>query len=224
MDFHKQARFEACSELIECHRSDKTFLSRIVTGDETWVHHYEPQLKRSSMEWRHPTSPRAKKFKSQRSAGKIMATVFWDIEGVILVDFMPKGTTINSDAYINTLRKLKAKLRRVRSHLDMSKVLLQHDNAKPHTSLKTREVIASFGWTTVTHPPYSPDLAPSDYHLFGPLKEGVRGQHFTSDQEVKHAVRNWLKMQPADFYKAGIVSLVHRWTVGIEKCGDYIEK
>ena len=85
-------------------------------------------------------------------------------------------------------------------------------------------MIASFEWTTVTHPPYSPDLAPSDYHLFGPLKEGVRGQHFTSDQEVKHAVRNWLKMQPADFYKAGIVSLVHRWTVGIEKCGDYIEK
>ena len=147
-----------------------------------------------------------------------------DIEGVILVDFMPKGTTINSDVYIDTLRKLKARLRRVRPHLDMSKVLLQHDNARPHTSLKIREVIASFGWTTVTHPPYSPDLAPSDYHLFGPLKEGVTGQHFTSDQEVKNAVRNWLKMQPAGFYKIGIVSLVHQWTVGIEKRGDYIEK
>jgi len=61
-------------------------------------------------------------------------------------------------------------------------------------------------------------------HLFRPLKEGVRGQHFTSDQEVKHAVRNWLKMQPADFHKAGIVSLVHRWTVGIKKRRDYIEK
>jgi len=46
-------------------------------------------------------------------------------------------------------------------------------------------------------------------HIFGPLKEGVRGQHFSSDQKVEHAVRNWLKMQPADFYKAGIVSLVH---------------
>ena len=68
-------------------------------------------------------------------------------------------------------------------------------------------MIASFGWTMVTHPPYSPDLAPSDYHLFGPLKEGVRGQHFTSDQEVKNTVRKWLKVQPADFYKAGIVSL-----------------
>ena len=43
LDFHKQARFEACSELIECHKSGKTFLSRIVTGDETWVHHYVPQ-------------------------------------------------------------------------------------------------------------------------------------------------------------------------------------
>ena len=171
-----------------------------------------------------PHVPKSQEIQKSTFSWKNYGDCVWDIEGVILVDFMPNGTTINSDAYIDTLRKLKAKLRRVRPHLDMSKVLLQHDNAKPHTSLKTREVIASFGWTTVTHPPYSPDLAPSDYHLFGPLKEGVRGQHFTSDQEVKHAVRNWLKMQPADFYKAGIVSLVHRWTVGIEKCGDYIEK
>ena len=49
LDFHKQAHFEACSKLIKCHRSDKTFLNRIVTGDETWVHHYEPESKR----WRH---------------------------------------------------------------------------------------------------------------------------------------------------------------------------
>ena len=124
LDFHKQARFEACSELIECHKSDKSFLSRIVTGDETWIRHYEPESKRSSMEWRHPMSPRVKKFKSQRSAGKSMATVFWDIEGVILTDFMPKGTTVNSDVYVDTLRKLKARLRRVRPHWDMSKVLL----------------------------------------------------------------------------------------------------
>ena len=106
------------------------------------------------MEWCHPTSPRVKKFKSQRSAGKIMATVLWYIEGVILVDSMPKGTTINSDVYIDTLLKPKARLRRVRPHLNMSKVMLQHDNARPHTSLKTREVIASFGWTTVTNSTY----------------------------------------------------------------------
>jgi len=48
-----------------------------------------------------------KKIKSQPSAGKVMATVFWDYQGVILIDFMAKGTTINFEAYIETLRKLK---------------------------------------------------------------------------------------------------------------------
>ena len=82
----------------------------------------------------------------------------------------------------------------------MSKVLLQHDKARPHTSLKTREVISAFGWTKILHPPYSPDLAPSDFHLFEPLKESLRGRHFFNDEEVKTAVRKWLKAQPVEFY------------------------
>ena len=61
------------------------------------------------MEWRHPNSPRTKKFKAQKSAGKIMANVFLDSQSVILVDFLPKGETINSEVYIETLTKLKAK-------------------------------------------------------------------------------------------------------------------
>ena len=109
-EVHKQFRLEACSEFLEYCQSDKTFLHRIVTGDETWVHHFEPESKRASMEWRHPTSPRSKKFKSQQSAGKVMVTVFWDSVGVILIDFMSKGTTIDSDVYINTLKKLKARI------------------------------------------------------------------------------------------------------------------
>ena len=60
---HKQSRLEACSELLKYCHSDKTFLQRIVTGCETWVYHFEPESKRASMEWRHPTSSRSKKFK-----------------------------------------------------------------------------------------------------------------------------------------------------------------
>ena len=97
------------------------------------------------MEWRYLTSPRSKKFKSQQSAEKVMVTVFWDSVGVILVDIMSKGATINSAVYINTLKKLNAKIRRVRPALEMSKVLWQHDNARLQTSLKTREVISYFG-------------------------------------------------------------------------------
>ena len=146
-----------------------------MTGDETWVHHLESKAKRASMEWCHSTSPRSKKLKSQQSAGKVTVTVLWDSVGVILVDFMSKGVTINSDVYIDTLKKLKARIRRVRPALKLSKVLLQHDTARPHTDLKTHKVISYFGWTTISHAPYSPDLALSDFHLFGALKESLRG-------------------------------------------------
>ena len=93
----------------------------------------------------------------------------------------------------------------------MSKVLLQHDNARPHTSLKTHEVISSFGWTTISHPPHLPDLALSDFHLFEPIKESLRGRHFSSDEEVKTAVRKWLKTQLVEFYNKGICALIKRW-------------
>jgi histone-lysine N-methyltransferase SETMAR len=123
------------------------------------------------MEWHHPHSPRIKKFKTTPSAGKVMFTVFWDIDGVILVDVMARGETINSDAYIKTLQKLKQCYRRVRPNRNSGDMLIQRDNARPHTSLRTQEAIAKFGWNVLPHSPYSPDLALSDFHLFGQLEE-----------------------------------------------------
>ena len=88
---------------------------------------------------------------------------------------------------------------------------MKHDDARPHTSLKTHEVISSFGWKTISYPPYLPDLAQSDFHLFGPLKESLRWQHFFNYEEVKTAVRKWLKTQPVEFYNEGICALIKRW-------------
>ena len=115
--------------------------------------------------------PRSKKFKSQQVAGKVIVTVFWDSVGVILVDLMSKRATIILDVYIDTLRKLKARIRIVRSALEMSKALLQHDKARPHTSLKPRDVISSFGWTTTSHSSYFPDLHHLTSICFGPSKK-----------------------------------------------------
>ena len=153
-----------------------------------------------------------------------MATVLWDSQGVILVDFLLEGETISSEVYIETFGKLKAKIRRVRPNLDMANVLFQHDNARPHTSIRTMEAITSFGWTVIPHPPYSPDLAPSDCHLFGPKKEGLRDNWYRNDYKVKTAVLNWLRHQPAEFYNTGIHALVHRWPVALEGGVDYVEK
>ena len=75
-------------------------------------------------------------------------------------------------AQLSTLNSLR--LHRVRPTKAMADVLLLHDNAKPHTSRHTTAGIVKIGWEILPHPPYSPDLAPSDFHLFGPIKEAHR--------------------------------------------------
>jgi hypothetical protein len=78
-------------------------------------------------------------------------------------------------------------------------------------------------WELLEHPPYIPDLAPSDFHLFGLLKNHLGGSHFTDDKEVETEVQKWLRQQSKDFYAVGFNSLVKRWV----KCivgGNYFEK
>jgi histone-lysine N-methyltransferase SETMAR len=142
-DDHKTVRKEVCSDLLSRYKADgESFFSWIVTGGETWIHNFEPETKRQSMEWNHPTShPRKNNFKVTASAGKVMVTVsFWDAEEVFLVDIMPRGQVINSDMYIQTLKNLQKRLRRVRPYKNVAEILIQHDNARPHTSLKTGSI------------------------------------------------------------------------------------
>ena len=80
-------RVSVCSALLKRFRSKDDFLLRLVTVDETWVHYYEPENKAQSRQWVGPGSLKTKKFKRQPSAGKVMATVFWDAKGIIMLDF-----------------------------------------------------------------------------------------------------------------------------------------
>ncbi|KAJ4439329.1 hypothetical protein ANN_07451 [Periplaneta americana] len=100
-------------------------------------------------------------------------------------------------------------------------VVLLHDNARPHTARDTQNLISKFGREQIDHPPYSPDLAPSDFHLFLHLKKFLGGQRFDGDDEVKTAVREWFASQ---FYKEGIERLVPRLDKCLNNGGDYVEK
>jgi len=82
----------------------------------------------------------------------------------------------------------------------------------------------NLGFTVLEHPAYSPDLAPSDYHIFGPLKDALRGCRFTSDEGVKEAVHEWLAAQPKTFFSKGIQKLLECWNKCIAKHGEYIEQ
>jgi len=144
------------------------------TGDKSWVYHYDPENKRQSMEYRHPGSPSVKKFRTVPSAKKVMLTIFWDARGVLDMEFLTKGSKVNSDSYCATLLSLKQRIRRIRP--ERNTLLLHHDNTRPHCSAQTQDAMTSLKFTVVPHPPYSPDLAPSDFWLFPKLKETLKGQ------------------------------------------------
>ena len=160
------------------------------------------------MEYRRNESPQPKKFKTQASAGKIMLTVFWNSERVVLTEFLEKQTTINSQRYIETLTALK---RRIVWIGVRNETLLQHYNAWPHTSAATRDAIQRLGFSVLPHPPYSPDLAPRNFHLFAKLKGHLNGQCFSCDEEVKSAVQKWFQKQNTSFLKDVLQKLMQRW-------------
>ena len=107
-------RASVCSALLKRFRSKDVFLLHLVTVDETWVHYYEPENKAQSRQWVGLGSPRPKKFQTQPSAGKVMATVFWDAKGVIMLDFLHKRSTITEVYYANLLDQLRTTIREKR--------------------------------------------------------------------------------------------------------------
>ena len=152
-----------------------------------------------------------------------MASVFWDHQGVLLVDFMPHNTTINADAHCATLRLCKAIQNRRRGKLSRGIVLI-HDNARPHTARLTQTLLHNeFHWDTFEHPPYSPDLAPSDFHLLLKMKEHLAGKRH-ADEDLQHTVVDWLNSQAAVWYEEGISKLVSRYDKCLNVQGDYVEK
>jgi histone-lysine N-methyltransferase SETMAR len=142
---------------------------------------------------------------------------------VILVDFLEQGLTINAACYVEMLKKLKSRIARVWPEKE-EHVLLQDNNTRPHTTLLTRECTAKFGWPVLPRPPYSLDLALSDFHLFGPMKDGLRGKQFPDTDTVIEAVKKWLSQNDSNFYGAGIQRLVECWRKCIERGGDFVEK
>ncbi|KAJ4427620.1 hypothetical protein ANN_25268 [Periplaneta americana] len=205
----------ALTFLMRYHTDGDAFLDQIVTGDETWVSHNTPETKRQSRQRHHPSSPKKpRKFKQTLSTQKVMATVFWDRKGVLSLDFMPKGTTINANRYCETLRKLRRAIQNKRRGMLSRGAVLLHDNARPHTAASTRELLDQFCWEIFDHPPYSPDLAPSDFHLFTKLKDFLGGTRFGSDEELKKTVNTWLNELVAEEYNTGILKLVNRY----DKC------
>jgi len=130
---HKRERCQSSEQLLEFFRRDpNVFLSRLVTMDETWLYNYYPETKQHSMEWRHSGSLGPQKFRVQKSAGKVLASIFWDQDGILLTDYLPKGQTINAECYSSLLVQLKDILKEKRRGNFTKGFLFLHDNAPAH--------------------------------------------------------------------------------------------
>ena len=221
----KLERVRVCSSLqFLLEEYGENFWRRIVTTDETWLPYYNSETKAQSMSWVKPGETPPVKAKATPSAGKVMMTVFWDCEGLIEISYLPRGETINADYYIEQLNRLHAALKKSRPGKLHQRILLQHDNARPHTAKKTIAALREKNWELLPHPPYSPDLAPSDFWLFGPLKSGLRGKKYETLKAIQSDVKKWFLAQDKDWFKRGIQSLEKRWEKCVERDGDYVEK
>ena len=137
-----------------------------------------------------------------------MMTVFWDERGVILEHYMPRGNTVTSATYADLLKNhLRPAIKSKRRGLLSTGVLLQHDNARSHTARSTVTTIQDLSFECLPHPPYLADLTPSDFHILGPLKEGMGSKSFRSDKEMQLVVHEWLHSKPKDFFSKGIHAL-----------------
>ena len=102
--------------------------------------------------------------------------------------------------------------------------LLLHDNAPVHMSRIAQAVVKNIGFQQLSHPLYSPDLAPSDFYLFRHLKKHLRGTRFCDEDEIKQATESYFNSMPQEFYLRGIKELFDRCQKCVDVKGDYVEK
>ena len=139
---------------------------------------------------------------------------------MILFELLPPNTTITANYYCAQLDRLKAQLAIKRPQ--HGKVRFLHDNARPHVATVTRQQLASLGWEVLPHPPYSPDLAPSDYHLFRDLQRHLKDKVYKDQHAVKTDLTTYFESQPKEFWSHGIHSLPTRWRQVMDNDGAYI--
>ena len=207
-DGQKENRVQVCQDILKPLEITPDLLSRVVTGDESWIFEYDPLTKRQSLGWQSASSPRPKKARLFKSKIKVMLIVFSDVHGIVHLEFLPQGQTINQNVYKDILRRLMRSVREKRKELWETKSwLLHHDNAPAHNALSIRQFLAENNISVLEQPPYSPDLAPCDFFLFSKLKEVIKGTCFQDSKAITTVVTKELRAIPMVSFQKCIRSM-----------------
>jgi len=154
------------------------------------------------------------------STPKIMITIAWNPLGFHAAEVLPKGAKWTAKYYVETILP---KIARLREKDDHRWLIVHADNARPHTARVVGEYMDANCLRKAPHPPYSPDLAPCDFFLFGYIKEKLKGFEFANGEELLSAINEILAAIPADT----LLRVFHEWMERLERCieldGDYVE-
>lgn len=210
------------SEMLMERHKKKSFLHRIVTGDEKWIHYDNPKRKKSYVK---PGQLARSTAKPNIHGAKIMLCIWWDQKGVLYYELLKPGETINGERYRTQLIRLKRAIAEKRPEYATrhESIIFHHDNARPHVAAPVKNYLQNSGWEVLAHPPYSPDLAPSDYHLFRSMQNALTGIRFTSEQGIRNWLDSFFAAKPAQFFWDGIHKLPERWEKVIDSDGQYFE-
>ena len=174
-------------------RCVRTFSSVLKPNQTCWeessIFEYDPKTKNQSLQWKSPESPRQKKARQSQSKVKLMLIAFFDVRGIVHMEFLLQGQTINQHVYKEILRCLLCSVLKKRRELwQDNSWLLHHDNAPAHNALNIRQFLVEKNIAMLEQLPYSPDLAPCDFFLFPKLKGVVKGTRFPDVEAIKRAV------------------------------------
>ena len=212
---HKVQRMVTCQSMLSMAKK-ANFFDSILTGDEKWITFDNTHR---GLQWLDPDQVPEGTPKPHRFVKKVMLCVWWNTKGIVQYEVLESGQTVNSDLYCLQLERVNQGL--IRKGIDPTKTRLLHDNARPHVSVKTQQKIEELGWRVLPHAPYSPDLAPSDYHLFRSMEHSLRNMQFANIHDVRKWVGDFFASKPATFYDTGIRNLRERCKSTIATQGEY---
>ncbi len=219
---HLQQRLAVSTIMLQRLRTDASFLKYTVTMDESWVYIYDPELKWQSTQWLLPSDPCPVKSARPRAVGKVLLVSFFDQCGLVYREFVNR--TVNSKIFVQILSRFRYAVAHHRGYKYLEKMTLHMDNASLHTSKMTRTFLLFSRTKVMLHPPYSPDLAPSDFWFYPRVKRNLRGLRHAS----LAALENAMDCEIADIcsfeYEHCIrVSWPKRWACCVNAEGMYFE-
>lgn len=216
-----ERRLCMCEQMLQ-RQQRKGFLHRIVTGDEKWIYYDNPKRKKS---WGKPGHVSESTPEPNIHGSKLLLCIWWDQLGVIYHDLLKPNETITGDRYKTQLISMSRALREKRPQYTErhDKVILLHDNARPHNAQVVKQYLKEQNWEILSHPPYSPDIAPSDFHLFRSMAHELNDQRFCNYDDCKKWIDSWIGARELDFWRRGIAILPERWAKVVASDGQYFE-